>query len=422
MDFNVAHVNLLMKEINIKNKYKNNNIMKLLYIVQYFSFPDQPDGTRPYDLASSFVKKGIDVTIITSDTSGAQKEKWAYVEREGLKIHYLNCAYNNNMGFTDRIKAFMKFFTNATKKALSLDYDLMLASSTPLTNGIPALVSKWKKKKPYIFEVRDVWPGVPIAMGYFKNKMAQRMLYAFEKKIYKNASAIVPLSTGMDANIKLRYPNDKSVVIPNISEVNRFANIVKTTDITIPEGKKMVLYAGTLGNVNGIGYVVNLAEKTLLLDPDLLYYIVGTGKEKQDLLQMAEEKGVLNKNLFFFDPVKKDDLPYLYSIATVGSSFVIDIPALWDNSANKFFDTLAAHKPMVINHRGWQADEIEKHNYGYVLPPVVDDKMAADFVTYMNNAELLKRHGENAYKQAVQEYSLELAVDKYMKIINSIVN
>ena len=73
---------------------------------------------------------------------------------------------------------------------------------------------------------------------------------------------------------------------------------------------------------------------------------------------------------------------------------------------------------MVINHRGWQADEIEKHNYGYVLPPVVDDKMAADFVTYMNNAELLKRQGENAYKQAVQEYSLEIAVDKYMKIFN----
>lgn len=394
--------------------------MKLLYIVQYFRFPDETGSTRPYDLASSFVKKGVDVTVITSNEYGTQTEKWKYIERDGIKMHYLDCAYNNNMGFADRIKAFMRFFTNATKKAMSLDYDLMLASSTPLTNGIPALVTKWRKKKPYVFEVRDVWPGVPIAMGYFKNKMAQKPLYAFEKKIYKNASAIVPLSTGMDANIKLRYPNDKSVVIPNISEVNRFADIAKTTDITVPEGKKMVLYAGTMGNVNGIGYVVELAEKTLALDLDLLYYIVGKGKEKDQLLKMAEEKGVLNKNFFIFDPVKKDDLPYLYSICTVGSSFVVDIPALWDNSANKFFDTLAAHKPMVINHRGWQADEIEKHNYGYVLPPAVDDKMAADFVAYMNNAELLKQQGETAYKHAVEEYSLEVAVEKYMSIFNSI--
>lgn len=394
--------------------------MKLLYIVQYFRFPDETGSTRPYDLASSFVKKGVDVTVITSNEYGTQKEKWAYLEREGIKMHYLDCAYNNNMGFADRIKAFMRFFMNASKKALTIDYDLMLASSTPLTNGIPALVCKRKLKKPYVFEVRDVWPGVPIAMGYFKNKLAQNALYAFEKRIYKKASAIVPLSTGMDANIKHRYPNDKSVVIPNISEVNRFADIQKTTDITVPEGNKMVLYAGTMGNVNGIGYVVELAEKTLPMDPDLLYYIVGRGKEKDMLLKMAEEKGVLNKNFFIFDPVKKDDLPYLYSICTVGSSFVIDLPALWDNSANKFFDTLAAHKPMVINHRGWQADEIEKHNYGYVLPPVVTDEAAEKFVAYMNNTELLKQQGETAYKHAVEEYSLEVAVEKYMAIFDSI--
>ena len=141
--------------------------MKLLYIVQYFSFPDVSGGTRPYDLASSFVKNGVDVTIITTNTSGKQKTKWDYLEREGLKIHYLNCAYNNKMGIFERIKAFTTFFINASKKALSIDYDLMLASSTPLTNGIPALICKSFKKKPYVFEVRDVWPGVPFAMGYF---------------------------------------------------------------------------------------------------------------------------------------------------------------------------------------------------------------------------------------------------------------
>ena len=97
------------------------------------------------------------------------------------------------------------------------------------------------------------------------------------------------------------------------------------------------------------------------------------------------------------------------------------MPALWDNSANKFFDTLAAHKPMVINHRGWQADEIEKHNYGYVLPPVVTDEAAEKFVAYMNNAELLKQQGETAYKHAVEEYSLEVAVEKYMGIFEKIV-
>ena len=394
--------------------------MKLLYIVQYFSFPDQPGGTRPYDLASSFVKKGIDVTIITSNKNNETSNKWEYQERDGLKIHYLKCPYNNRMGTFQRLKAFCRFFVNATKKALTLDYDLMLASSTPLTNGIPALICNKKKKLPYIFEVRDVWPSVPFAMGYFKNPIIRKLLYAFELKIYKHASAIVPLSIGMDENIKRRYPNDKSVVIPNISEIKRFSNIDKTVEISVPKNKKVLLYAGTMGNVNGIGYVVDLAEKTISKDANIWYYIVGYGKEKEQLLKRAEEKGVLNNNFFVFDPVRKNDLPYLYSIVTVGSSFVIDIPELWDNSANKFFDTLAAHKPIVINHQGWQAREIEKNNYGYVLPNVITEKDVDDFIQYMNNNELLDQQGQNAYKCAVQEYSLDVAVNKYLKIFDSI--
>lgn len=393
--------------------------MKLLYIVQYFTFPDEADGTRPYDLAVSFVRKGIDVTVLTSDTSGKASEKWSYVERDGIKVYRLNCPYDNKMGFFRRIVSFCKFFINVSIKQFSFDYDLMLSSSTPLTNGFPALVANTFRKKPYVFEVRDVWPGVPIAMGYFKNKIAQKLLYAFEKRIYRKASYIVPLSTGMDANIKERYPNDKSVVIPNISELNRFSNIEKTVDIDFPEGKKIVLYAGTFGNVNGLSYVNKLAKETLELDPNLWYYLIGFGKEKEDNIQEAKDLGVLNKNVFIFDPVKKNDLPYLYNKCTVGSSYVIDIPALWDNSANKFFDTLAAKKPIVINHQGWQADTIKDYNIGYVLPPVVSQEMAKEFVAYMNNSDLLKQQGENSYKLAEKEYSLDVAVGKYMAIFQS---
>lgn len=393
--------------------------MKLLYIVQYFTFPDEADGTRPYDLAVSFVRKGIDVTVLTSDTSGKASEKWSYVERDGIKVYRLNCPYDNKMGFFRRIVSFCKFFINVSIKQFSFDYDLMLSSSTPLTNGFPALVANTFRKKPYVFEVRDVWPGVPIAMGYFKNKIAQKLLYAFEKRIYRKASYIVPLSTGMDANIKERYPNDKSVVIPNISELNRFSNIEKTVDIDFPEGKKIVLYAGTFGNVNGLSYVNKLAKETLELDPDLWYYLIGFGKEKEDNIQEAKDLGVLNKNVFIFDPVKKNDLPYLYNKCTVGSSYVIDIPALWDNSANKFFDTLAAKKPIVINHQGWQADTIKDYNIGYVLPPVVSQEIAKEFVAYMNNSDLLKQQGENSYKLAEKEYSLDVAVGKYMAIFQS---
>ncbi len=395
--------------------------MKLLYIVQYFNFPDQAGSTRPYDLAAAFARNGFDVTVLTSDESGNAKRKWTLIERDGLKVYRLDCPYDNKMGFLKRISSFCKFFIQVSQKQAAFDYDVMLASSTPLTNGIPALVARRFRRKPYVFEVRDVWPGVPIAMGYFSNRFTQKLLYAFEKRIYRYASAIVPLSIGMDQNIKRRYPNNKSVVIPNISELKRFARAEKTVDINFPEGKKIVLYAGTFGNVNGLGYINKLAKETLELDPNLWYYLVGKGKEKEENMKEAESLGVLNKNVFYFDPVKKEDLPYLYNKCTVGSSFVIDIPALWDNSANKFFDTLAAHKPIVINHKGWQADKIENENIGYVLPSVITKEAARSFVSYMNDADLLNIQGINAYQLAAKEYSLEVAVERYMRIFNSLI-
>lgn len=394
--------------------------MKILYIAQYFSLPEDPSGTRAYDLASSFVKKGVDVTVITSYGGKEDEPQWKFLVRDGIKIYRMNCPYSNTMGFTRRMKAFTRFMLGAAKKAQTIDCDIVLATSTPLSIGYPALVMHRKKHKPYVFEVRDVWPGVPIAMGYFKNKLAQKVLYGFEKRIYKKAATIVPLSTGMDENIKQRYPNGKSVVIPNISEINRFADTAKTVDIVVPEGKKVLLYAGAFGNVNGLGYIVGMAAHTLKYDPNVWFYLVGGGKEKAEIIKRAEALGVLNKNVFIFDPVKKTDLAYLYSIATVGSSFVIDLPALWDNSANKFFDTLAAHRPIVINHGGWQADTIRKNNCGYVLPPKVSDEVAKRFVDYMNNDALLKEQGENAFTIAKEKFSLEVAVDKYMRIFDRI--
>ena len=394
--------------------------MKLLYIDQYFSFPDEPDGTRSYDLATSFLKEGVDVTILTSDQHGTSNEKWTYIERDGLKIYRLNCPYNNKMSFWQRIWAFCKFFVNASFKSLSLDFDIMLSSSTPLTNGVPALVVKYLRRKPYVFEVRDVWPGVPIAMGYFKNKFVQKLLYAFEYKVYKKASAVVPLSTGMQANILKRYPMDKTVVIPNISVLSRFANTKKTLDIDFPEDKTIVLYAGTFGNVNGLSYVIDLAKETITLNKNIWFYLVGRGKEKDEIRAKAEELGLLDKNVFIFDPVKKNDLPYIYSNCTIGSSFVIDLPALWDNSANKFFDTLAARKPMIINHEGWQADAIRNYNCGYVLPPKVSPIVAEQFVKWASNKEQLQQQGLNSYELAKKEYCLEVASARYMKIFRSI--
>lgn len=405
--------------------------MHILYIHQYFKFSSEKGGTRSYDLSKSFALKGhsVDVITSTSDKKYKKDKRWSLVEIDGICVHYIYLPYNNSMSYAKRALVFFQFLYFASIKTLNLESDVVLASSTPLTIGIPALIKKWRHKTPFVFEARDVWPEAVIAIGAIKNKVMQRMLYMLEKIIYRNASAIVPLSTDMKMSIVSRYPDickEKPIVtIENISEIERFTDKKKSNILEKAIGFKprfSVLYAGTFGRVNGIDYVVDFAAKTILLDSSIVYVLMGGGAIKDSVIKYAKEKGVLNKNVFILDSVSKDALPGWYSVVDMGSSFVIPIKELWANSANKFFDTLAASKPILINHEGWQAKVIREDNLGYVLPDVLTDDAIKDFVGYTQNTELHLLQSENAFKKAKDSYSLDIAVEKYLEIFNSVSN
>lgn len=400
--------------------------MKIIYLHQYFKFPNESGGTRSYDLATGFVSSGHSVEIITSTSKKKYKtgKRWIQIEQKGLIVHYIYLPYGNNLSYFKRSLVFFQFLYFSTFKLLYLKGDLVLATSTPLTIGIPALLKKCFHKTPFVFEVRDVWPEAVIAIGALKNKILQRLLYKLEALIYTNAAAIVPLSVDMEKSIITRYPNSKKKpveVIENISEINRFQNnwdsnnsVLKNKIGFIP--RFTILYAGTFGKVNGIEYVINFAEKILEIDTTIVFFLIGDGAEKKAIIQKAIERKVLNKNVFILDSVSKQDLPQLYHECDMGSSFVIPIKELWANSANKFFDTLAAAKPILINYEGWQKDVILKENIGYVLPDVISDKSINDFISYTKDEAISKKQQKNAILVAKEKYSLETAVIKYNRI------
>jgi glycosyltransferase involved in cell wall biosynthesis len=404
--------------------------MKIIYLHQYFKFPDEFGGTRSFDLATGFLRSGHQVDMLTSTSDGRYKEskRWSRVEKNGLIVHYIYLPYGNDMAYLNRSIVFFQFLWFATFKLLSLKGDLILASSTPLTIGIPALIKKWIHKTPFVFETRDIWPEVVIAIGAVNNKILQQILYFIEHLIYKNAAAIVALSVDMKQSIISRYPKlvKKPIqVIENISEINRFQDgynkKIKVLKEKIGfEPRFTILYAGTFGRVNGLDYVIELADRLIHLDPSIVFVLIGDGACKKIVIQKAVDKGVLNKNVFILDPLPKQDLPQLYFECSMGSSFVIPVKELWANSANKFFDTLAAGKPILINYKGWQKEVINKENIGYVLPTVIDDESVQDFIIYSQNKTLVAKQQKNALNISKQHYATDKAVTKYNKIFEDI--
>jgi len=403
--------------------------LRLIYLHQYFTFPNETGGTRSYDLARSFVNKGINICIIsaTSDPKYDNDKRWNVIERDGLVVHYIYLPYGNHLSYFKRISVFFQFLWYSTFRLFKENADVILATSTPLTIGIPPLIKKIIKGTPYIFEVRDVWPEAVIAIGAIKNKIIQRGLYFLEKIIYKHASYIVPLSTDMRQSIMTRYPQyskKTEIVIENIAEIQRFesgsVDKIVLKEIIGIEPRFSILYAGTFGKVNGIDYVVKLAKRTIQIDPNLVYILLGSGGEKETVVKLAEKEGVLNKNVFILNSVAKQELPSWYSRVDMGSSFVTNIPELWANSANKFFDTLASGRPILINHEGWQAKVIRDKNIGYVLPIEITFDFAKEFVDYTYDSELYKVQSNNALKEAKEKYSLAVATEKYLTVLSKI--
>ncbi|MCF8256975.1 MAG: glycosyltransferase family 4 protein [Flavobacteriales bacterium] len=372
----------------------------------------------------------VEMLTTTSDPKKFGSEQWAVEVHDGIRVHYLYLPYESKLSYYRRILVFLSFMRAASRRLLGLQVDLVLASSTPLTIGIPAMVKKFFHRTPYIFEVRDVWPEAVFVIGAISNPLLRWLLLHLERSIYRYSFAIVPLSSDMRRSIITRYPfleNHTIEVIENISEVQRFQaesaegeNLIENLVGSRP--RYTVLYAGSFGKVNGIGYAIHLAELLLPIDPSVVLLLVGDGAELENCRNEAEQKGVLGKNIFIAEPVSKDRLPSLYREADIGSSFVIPVKELWYNSANKFFDTLAAGKPILINYGGWQNEVIQLKNIGFVLPPVLSEEAVRKFAEYTCKEQLQKEQQRNALAMASEDYSLESALSRYRKLFGRLVD
>ena len=400
--------------------------MTILYLHQYFKTSKQSGGTRSYEMARRFIKEGHRVIMITSDTDTQEHEGWHELNIDGIEVHSLPVFYNNSMSYSQRIKAFFKFAFYAGRKASSFSADVIFATSTPLTIAIPAIYAKKRLRIPMVFEVRDLWPDVPISLGVIKNSISKYFARKLEKYAYIHSSHIIALSIDMKNGILRNHQiNESSIsIIPNSSDNEMFVNI--DSDFRIRHSwlsnRQMILYAGTLGLVNGVGYLAEVAKAMKDINEEVSFVIIGDGKEKEQIKKRAEKIGVLNQNFFMLDPVPKKDLPNIYASTDIATSVVIDNESLWSNSANKFFDSLAAGVPIAINHGGWQKSELEKFQAGIVLNPTDYRKAAIDLNDLLSNKEKLGNMAKNAKKLAVEKYDRDILAKELLGILEKQAN
>lgn len=358
--------------------------MKIVYLHQYFNTPAMPGGTRSFEMARRLVAAGHEVNLVTSRReAGAAGGGWEVTEEAGIKVHWYPVPYSNHMGFVERVRAFLRFAVAAARKAASFKADVVLATSTPLTIVLPGLFSSWRLRVPLVFEVRDMWPAVPIAMGDLKNPVLRMCAHWLERLAYRKSSHVVALAPGMrDDIVATGIAPEKVTVIPNGCDVDIFgadlaaeAAAVRTAHTWLQQ-RKLVLFAGTFGRANGVSYLVQVAEAMRAIDPKVRFVVIGDGAEHSQIADAARAAGVLDSVFFMLPAMPKTELAAWVAACDLTVGLFSGPRVLWKDAVqNKFFDSLSAGKPVACNFAGFQSELAVEHEVGLIMPP--DDPQRA---------------------------------------------
>jgi glycosyltransferase involved in cell wall biosynthesis len=386
--------------------------VRIVYLHQYFMPPDLPAGSRPYEMALRFAAAGHDVHVVASSRIEAPMiaPRVNPPDPEGFTVHWIPVRYETRMGFARRMWAFVTFASLAAWRARRLKADVVLASSTPLTIALPGVVAKRGKRAPMVFEVRDLWPEVAIAMGTLKHPALRWAAFKLEQFAYRHADAVIALSPGMaDGVIKAGVPSERVSVVPNACD-NQHFDVPDEVGEAFRDARPwlgdrpLVVYVGTLGRANGVDYLARLAHEVSRIDGEFRFLIVGDGPERATVARLASELGVLDRTFFMEGWMPKSSVPAVLSAADLSTSVFIPVRELEHNSANKFFDTLAAGRPVAINYGGWHADLVRENEAGIVLDPTDLEAAAKSLVTFIRSEPRVEAARRNARRLADGEF------------------
>lgn len=343
---------------------------------------------------------------------------------EGINVAVVGTKYSNKQSYLRRIISFLCFmFLSIYASLRTKAVDVTYATSTPLTMGIPAMVLKWLKRVPFTFEVRDQWPEIPIELGIIKNKIVIKLLLILEKSIYKSAASIVALSPGMAEGIRKIVGEQKPIVIvPNSCDTELFHPDINGSRVRREKGwgnKLVLLYFGALGKANGLGFIVDAAER-LKTNPDIYFVLVGDGSEKTAIVKRVEHLGL--DNIEMLDSIPKGRLPEFVAACDIAMVIFANYPILEHNSANKFFDSLSAGKPVLLNYSGWQREILEVNAAGLGCGLCNLDEFVENVLYFSTHRKQLPQMGRNARRVAEEKLDRDKLAAQALSVLEAVLN
>ncbi|ARN77765.1 glycosyltransferase WbuB [Nonlabens spongiae] len=414
--------------------------MNILLIHQYFLEKNDGGGSRFNEMTRRWSQQGHEMSVLagmvhynTGKKIDRYKGRYFYMDLDfypkvDVVRSHVSESYNTN--FLGRLWGYFSFVFSSLYAGifkLRKKHDVILVTSPPLFVGITAyLLSKWYRI-PFVFEVRDLWPESAVDTGVLKNKMIIKLAYKFEAFMYRKAAVINVLTPAFKTKlVEKGVPADKITFIPNAADFT-LAEELQTSFNTDEFRKQLgftnkfiITYVGAHGVANHLIQLLQAAER--LKDTNVIFQLIGTGMQKEMLVDYAEKHNL--KNVVFRDPVPKTEV-FKYILASdMGASVLKKVDTFKTIYSNKTFDYMSCKKPVFLLIDGVSRELVETAGCGIYAEPENIDQIVAAARKMRDHQNELDQMGLRGYEYARKHFDRNKLADNYTlelkKIITSV--
>lgn len=355
---------------------------RVYWVNQFAVPPDQPGGTRHFDMARELRALGVDAHLVASDLnlttrtysrrSSGRSVISIHDDVEGVPFTFLSAgSYSGNDW--RRVASMLVFSLLVFTHLLRVPRGrrtVVIGSSPHLFAALAAWMVARFRRLSFVLEVRDLWPESYIEMTGRTSGVQVALMRVIADLLYRRSDAVVVLApANLDHVVGRGAVRDAVVVIPNGVDLRHFDAAVSPAVELGRDGVFTFVYAGAHGPANGLDVVLDACDR--LRDrgvEGLRVALVGDGPSKADLRRRADELELTN--VTFHDPVAKDNVPSMLRTADAGL-MVLAPKDLFSSgvSPNKLFDYLAADLPVLTNVPGYVASIVEEAGAGLAAAP-----------------------------------------------------
>lgn len=402
--------------------------MRILVVNQFHRQPGRGGGARLNELARFWNARGHEVTVIASTVdhaSGTVAPEYggrfitAEAQDGGTTLRVATPALDKSHTAL-RVARDLSFAVSAGLAAVfrAQAPDVVVASSPPL---FPALTGEALARGygvPWVFEVRDLWPDYAVELGILRGWSA-RAAFAVERHLLRHAAAVVPVTPAfVDRLAEKGVPHEKMFLVPNGVDVDLFHPAPADDGLRARLGwdKRFVcLYAGVHGPAQALGQVLDAAEIVRAHAPDVLFAFVGTGTEKESLMESAKARGL--DNVSFHPQVPGEMVPDLQRAADVGLATLRDLGAFRDVFPAKIFEVMACGRPLLLAAAGAAATLVDECGGGLVVPPEKPALLAEAVLRLREDSALRVALGARGALSVHEQYDRRKLAEGYLSLL-----